>query len=216
MALAEFLRNIQTARNVLLPQTLPRGGALQPLDRDKLDWAQLKRTASRWLSPQTVAGYEPADFPSFFSSEHRDQLTAEVRAFRALAEATAGREPNDQELKSGLAYLMALSNLRDHLTLDDEGRALWLALQQSKISFPKFVLDIDYTLGADATGDPGIWIWVIVPDELDPDSDAFKQFVVWFPKVVRDALAKVGNDRLPYIHYRLLSEAAGLVSEDAA
>jgi hypothetical protein len=214
MALTEFLQNIQIARNVVFP-LLQGAGALQLPDRDDVDYTRLKQSAPRWLSPRTVAGYDPDDF-SAFSDEHRDQLTATVSAFRAVAGATAEREPTDGDLKSGLAYLMTLINLRDHFTLDDEGKAVWLALHQSKMTFPDFVLGIDYTLDTDATGDPGIWIWVIIPDDLDPDSTEFREFVTVFPKVVRDALTTVKSDRLPYIHYRLLSEAVGLVSEGVA
>ncbi|MBP3957980.1 hypothetical protein J8F10_22220 [Gemmata sp. G18] len=183
-----------------------------PPDRDELEYTWLKRSAPIWLSPRTVAGYDAGDFSSF-SPADRDQLTAQVNAFRGVAEAIADREPTAAELKSGLAYLMNFINLLDHLALDAEGRALLLALYRSRITFPDFVLGIDYTLDTDATGDPGIWIWVIVPDDVDPDSSEFRQFSTQFRKEVRRALAEVKSDRLPYIHYRLLSEAVGLMSE---
>jgi hypothetical protein len=211
--MADFVQNIQTARNVLLPM-LQGSDALQLPDRDQLDYAWLKRSAPVWLTLRTVANYDPNDFCSF-SEGDRDRLTAAVRDFRAIAEAVAGRDPTPQELKSGLAILMILFDLLN-LSLDAEGKALLLALYRTRAAFPGFVLGIDYTLGTDATGDPGIWIWVIVPDELDPDLPEFKQFVTKFPPIVRDALARIKSDRLPYIHYRLLSEALGLVAEDAA
>jgi hypothetical protein len=214
MALAEFMQNIQTARNVVFP-LLQGAGTLQLPDRDKLDYARLKRSAPLWLSPRTVASYDPDDFKSF-SEADRDQITAAVRHFRSVAEAAAGRVPTDNEVNSGLAFLMSFVGLLDHFSLDPEGKALLLALHQSKATFPDFVLGIDYTLGTDATGDPGIWIWVIVPDEVDPDSGEFRQFVSWFPKAVRSALAQIKSERLPYIHYRPLSEAVGLLREGAA
>jgi hypothetical protein len=214
MALAEFLQNIQTARNVVFP-LLQGASALQLPDRDKLDYARLKRSAPIWLSSRTVASYDPDDF-NMFPVADRDQITAAVRNFRSVAEAAAGREPTDKEINSGLAYLMSFFGLLDRFSLDGEGKALLLALHQSKNTFPDFVLGIDYTLGTDATGDSGIWIWVIVPDDVDPDSNEFRQFAAWFPKAVRDALAQVKSDRLPYIHYRPLSEAVGLLSEGVA
>ncbi len=214
MALSEFLHNVQAARNVAFP-LLQGAGALQLPDRDEWDYALLKQTARSWLSSQTVAGFDPNDFPEF-SAEHREQLAATVGAFRAIAETTAGREPTDRELKSGLGYLMILINLREHLSLDDEGKALWLALHQSKVTFPHFVLGIDYTLDTDSTGDPGIWIWVIIPDDFDPDTSEFWQFAAQFRKEVWGALAAVKSSRLPYVRYRLLSEAVGLMSEGIA
>jgi hypothetical protein len=212
MAIAEFLHNVQTARNVVLPQV---GGFPMPLDRDTLDYAGLKRSAPIWLTPRTVAGYDPNDFGSL-SEADRDQLTATVRGFRAVAEAVTAREPNEAELKSGFGYLMIFINLLDSLMLDAEGKALLFAVHRSKITFPDFVLGLDYTLDTDWSGDPGIWIWVIVPDDVDPDSTEFRDFSTRFRKEVSRALAEINNNRLPYVHFRLLSEVNGVVNEEVA
>jgi hypothetical protein len=216
MAMAEFLQNVQTARNIVFSHVLLHlGNAPLPAEQQKLDYARLRRTAALWLSPRVVAGFDPGDF-GFLPADQQDELVAAVSGFREVAEGVAGREPTHDEMKTGIGHLATIILLLDAAALDSEGKALMAAVHAAKTPFPDFVLGIDYTIDTDATGDPGIWIWVIVPDDVDPDSNEFRQFATWFPKAVRSALGQAKSDRLPYIHYRPLSEAVELMSEGVA
>jgi hypothetical protein len=216
MAMSEFLRSVQTARNMFFSQliSLDQSDPL-PADRSSQDWKRLRTTAPVWLSPRVVAGFDSEEF-GFLSVDQRAVLTEAVSKFRAIAEASAGREPTQDEMNRAIRYLIAIIGMLDEKLLDEEGKTLLIALTAATKPFPDFVLGIDYTLDTDATGDPGIWIWVIVPDDVDPDSSEFQQFSTRFRKAVRNALAEVKSERLPYVHFRLLSEAIEAMTEGVA
>jgi hypothetical protein len=216
MAMTEFLRNVQTARNMLFSQ-LSQFSQNDPFppDRPPQDWKRLMLTAPVWLSPSVIAGFDPKDF-GFLTPEQQAVLTEAVTKFRAIAEAVAGREPTHDEMNRAIRYLLVITGILDENLFDEEGKALLVALTAAKKPFPDFVLGLDYTLNTDATGDPGIWVWVLVSDDIDPDSNEFRQFASRFPQAVRNTLAEVKSDRLPYIHYRPLSEAVELMSEGVA
>lgn len=216
MAMHEFLRNLQTARNVVFPQLPPGVTLAPPTDPLAFDMAMLRRTAPVWLSPRTVAGFDANEFESF-EVKDREQLGKVVQGFLAIADAVAGRDPTDDELRSGIAYLTILVTVLDPLFLDAEGKALLLALYRSSILFPGFVLGLDYDLDNDWSGAPGVWISVIVPDDVDPDSDEFIRFSREFRKDVWRALREAKSDRQPYIQFRSLSETLGtVVNEEGA
>jgi len=215
MAMNEFLRNIQTARNVVFPQLPPGTTLAPPADPLAFDVAWLRRTAPVWLSPQTVAGFDANEFESF-KGQDRENLGKVVRDFLAIANAVAGRDPTDEELRIGIAYLTILVTVLDPLFRDAEGKALLMALYRSSVFFPGFVLGLDYTLDTDWSGEPGVWISVIVPDDVDPDSDEFIRFSQEFRKDVWRAMEVAKSNRIPYVRYRMLSEVTGPVSEEAA
>lgn len=215
MAMSEFLRNVQTARNVALFNQAAHYGSNPPTSGP--NYTSLSRAIGVWLSPHVVAGYDPGDF-GFLPAEAQSALRTAVGGYRDVLAAIVDREPSDDEMGRALDALSAIAAALGDGLLDTEGRALLKAVYAAngEQPFPEFVLGVDYTLDADWMGDPGIWIWVIVPDELDPDTGDFRQFATRFPKIVSGALMRAGSDRLPYVHYRLLSEATGLNSEVAA
>lgn len=217
MAMAEFLQHVQTAGNIVFSHLLVHLGDGPPLpaEQENRDYDRLKKTAVLWLSPQVVAGFDPDEF-AYLPSEERATLVKAVNGFRSVAEQARGHEPTPDEIKTGSGHLAAIIKTLGTPALDKEGAALMVAVHVAKGKFPDFVLGLDYTLDSDATGDPGIWIWVLIPDDINPDSKEFREFAVWFPKAVRKALAHVKSDRLPYIHYRPLSEAVELMSEGVA
>jgi hypothetical protein len=74
-----------------------------------------------------------------------------------------------------------------------------------KGQLPKWVHDLRFETGLDASGDPAIWIWVVVDDEageLDVISANFRaiqdQLVRW--------LKRIGEKRWPYIRLQTVSE----------
>jgi hypothetical protein len=217
MAMAEFLRHVQMAQNMVFSHILVhlRADSPLPAERETQDFKRIKKTARLWLSPQVVAGFNPDDFAEL-PTEQLKALETAVNGFRSVAEQAHGREPTTDEMTTAILHLGAIIKALGAPALDPEGSALMVAVHVSKEKFPDFVLGLDYTLDTDATGDPGIWIWVLIPDDVDPDSKEFREFAVWFPKAVRKALAHVKSDRLPYIHYRPLSEAVGQLSEGVA
>jgi hypothetical protein len=215
MAMNDFRQHVQTARNVLYAHLLFHIGFELTAEEQTADYDRIKRSAPIWLSPRVVAGFDPSEF-DFFSEGQRKELAEAVQAFQTVADEVAGRPPTHEEVKLAVGKLMKIIGILDDHLLDSEGKALMEAVYASKTPFPDFILGIDYTLDIDATGDPGIWIWVIVPDDVDPDSPEFRTFSSWFDKAVRTALTHAKSQRIPYVHFRLLSEAVELMSEGVA
>ena len=40
------------------------------------------------------------------------------------------------------------------------------------VSWPKYVMGVDYRIGTDSTGDPAVWIRLIVKDDVEIESPA--------------------------------------------
>ena len=215
MAMNEFLRSVQTARNVALfnQALVPGRNPLSPMP----NLAALRRVLTLVLSPRVVAGYEADEF-GYWDPARRTELTAAVTRYRELAEAATTRELTDEELTRGMDQLFTIVKLLDTDLLDEDGQALMRAVVEASGTepFPDFVLGLDYTLDTDWSGDPGIWIWVIVPDELDPESEEFSRFSSRFRKDTWRAMAAVKSVRIPYVRFRVLSEITDPVSEEAA
>src|SRR5438552_3798025 len=121
MAMAEFLRNVQTARNTFWSQLLALDESTPLLpERSPQDWKRLRVTAPVWLSPRVVAGFDPSDF-GFLSSEQQAVLTEAVTKFRVVAESVAGREPTEDEINLGIRYLIVIIGLLNEKFPDEEG-----------------------------------------------------------------------------------------------
>lgn len=209
MPIADFMRNLETAAKVLSSH-MDRLRASQTTD----DLDRLRASADIWLTPDLVKDFDPNDF-AFLAPEERARLTSKVDQFRALASRASGRVPEVEELLQGVELLNeVLKPLGEYIT-NPEGAAILTTLWSIKEPTPDFVLGIDYTLDTDATGDPAVWIWVIVDDGVDPDSEPFKQFVRAFPRRVRKALQKVRSERIPYVRFRLRSEVKDAIAGGA-
>ncbi len=202
--MGEFYRKIRTARNVAYRYLQP-GGDSEPRAGD--DWERLRAAAVLWLAPEIPAAFDAREFAPLPAAQ-RAELAAAVAAYQNVC---AGRPPTDDQMSAGLKELgRVVAALGETLT-DPEGLSLLAVLLRESGPLPPFILGFDYNLDTDWSGAPGVWIWVIVPDELDPDCEEFAQFTARFPRIVGSAFIRAGNDRFPYIHYRLLSEAIGVV-----
>lgn len=211
-----FLRNVQTAHNVLLAQFCVLDDS-NPLatKRSERDWQKLKATAPVWMSPKVVSGFEPSDFAQL-PAERLTFLTDAVAQFKKVAEQASGRTPTDAEVYTGLVHFMSMMTILRLASPDEEAEAIHVALLAAKKPFPDFVLGLDFTFGTDSTGDEAVWIWVLVPDEIDPDTKDFREFAKRFPRAVWNTLAEIKSKRIPYVHFRPLSETFESANEVAA
>jgi hypothetical protein len=216
MGRTEFLRNLQTAFNVLLAQFCVLDDS-DPLatKRSERDWQKLKATAPVWMSPKVVSGFEPSDFAEL-PAERLTFLTGAVAQFKKVAEQASGRALTNVEVYTGISQFMSILTIVQLESLDKEAKAIHVALLAAKKPFPDFVLGLDFTFGTDATGDDAVWIWVLVPDEIDPDTEEFREFAKRFPRAVWNTLAEIKSKRIPYVHFRPLSEAFESAIEVAA
>lgn len=79
----------------------------------------------------------------------------------------------------------------------------------AEAGLPDFVHDVACTLDVDATGDPAVWIWVILSDEKT-QGDAFAESTEQIRELIWTAFNKAQIARWPYIRFRSASEQAVL------
>ncbi|MBI3118971.1 MAG: hypothetical protein HYZ00_09820 [Candidatus Hydrogenedentes bacterium] len=84
----------------------------------------------------------------------------------------------------------------------------------NKADLPESVLEVKTEFDADATGDPAVWLYVIVSDK-EANSRKFSQSSLDILEKLREAVQQTGVDRWPYIRFRSESEQATLSEEDS-
>jgi hypothetical protein len=104
--------------------------------------------------------------------------------------------------------LRIIDILGPYLPTGAESEKVKQALEHARLP-EKLVLNWDFRLGADSTGEPAIWVWVFV----DPDVAAGEDFNTLASDVqrrVRDSLAEAGIARWAYVRFRTASEQRAL------
>lgn len=72
---------------------------------------------------------------------------------------------------------------------------------------PAFANGLRFQLDDDATGDPAVWVWVIVADEK-LESPGFQSEIEAFQNKVGDTLRANGIERWPYVRLEAVSDQA--------
>lgn len=80
---------------------------------------------------------------------------------------------------------------------------------------PPYVTELRYKLDNDWSGDPGVWIWVILRDDI-ADSADLRKYTRPVTSDLAQAVHNAGIDRWPYVHIRGQSEQAELDEAEAA
>jgi hypothetical protein len=201
MAREQFLENVRAAADYLSPAYYANGIRLNP---EHL--SDILREESFWLTPAAVEEFDPDDFGEL-SEEAREQLARDIQAFRAIAEqASAGKSPSkDQVREASARFISILSTLERHL----EGFDLYHALKRQ--AFPEIVRDFAIKIGDDSTGDPAVWVWVILADRA-AGSLAF-EILQEMRTGVNAVMRRLKIDRYPYIRFRTESEQRELEME---
>jgi len=138
-------------------------------------------------------------------------LKQNVERFLRVAEQVPPTKPatSSQVKEAAAAFRAMLKTLEPYLPTDDETQQIRKALRS--ISFPKnVVLTWTFEVGADSTGDPAIWIWVIVDDQAAKHEEFFTKTAREVEGEIRAALSAAGVARWPYIHFRTGSEQRAL------
>jgi hypothetical protein len=180
----EFARAVRTGRNLahrfLSAPSAPRAGA---------DWERLRAAAPVWLgAPARGAG------PT-------------AQRLRALAARIGDGPPTDAELAEGLEALASAAAALGDEPGDAEARAILAAVERAVGTLPPFVLGFDCTLDTDWSGDPCAWVWVLLRDDTDPDSEEFRAFSRKLGWHLWDATRAAGSARIPYSRLHTVSDA---------
>lgn len=73
------------------------------------------------------------------------------------------------------------------------------------ISLPHYVREVKYELDEDWTGDPAVYIYLILADELTQEP-GYQDDVLRVNQEVSNAVFASGTDRFPYVRVRTVSE----------
>jgi len=83
------------------------------------------------------------------------------------------------------------------------------------IDRPSFVTEIRHALDTDSSGDPAVWVWVVLEDDTADSDEFFERSEVVKTKIVQ-SLREAQIDRWPYVRFRGQSEQAELDRAEAA
>jgi hypothetical protein len=166
------------------------------------------RTAVSWLTPASVEGFDARDF-TFLSPSEREKLTACVEGFREVAEKVPADGPATQEqeheARSKLSCILEI--LRPDENPDVEAFRAAKVLENMRL--PHDVRDdVDRILrefDSDSTGDPSVWVWVILKDEAAKGPKSFER-AEQIKQFDDDTLFRHRVRLRPYIRFLTVSE----------
>jgi hypothetical protein len=203
MALDDFWQNAKIAASLVEPRVNADSSGLDPAHLHRL-----MRNAVIWLTPATVAGFDPCDF-TFLSPSEREELKTSVGDFRRVAETVPDDGPATKEqIQEALPKLRRiLEILRPDLNPDVDAFRAAKVLENLRLPYDvrddvaRFIHEFD----TDSTGDPGVWVWVILKDEA-AEGPGFFEKAERIRQFVDLALLRQGVRLRPYIHFRTVSE----------
>lgn len=166
------------------------------------------RTAAPWLTPASVEGFDARDF-TFLSPSEREKLTACVEDFRRVAERVPDDGPatQDQEDEGRSKLRCILEILRPDENHDVEAFRAVKVLENMRL--PHDVRDdvnrVLHEFDTDSTGDPSVWVWVILKDEAAKAPKSFER-AEQIKQFDDDTLLRQRVRLRPYIRFRTVSE----------
>jgi hypothetical protein len=136
-------------------------------------------------------------------------LQKSVERFLRVAKPVPPTRPatSEQILEGRAAFEGILAILQLYIPDPDEEKQIRQAL--NRVRYPDFVVTWYFELGEDWTGDPAIWIYVIVEDDA-PDRDGFRSAVRELRERIQEALKDSGVPRWPFVRIRRASEQRAL------
>jgi hypothetical protein len=199
----EFFRNLRTARNLFFHRVQS--------DHTGVNAKEIEQTLSHadfWLTPAAVAGFDDGDFPEL-SEASRAELGRNVSEFRAVAELVPIDAPASAKQSAGALknFMKILQITEPYLPTPDEVGRLREAMK--RVPFPAGVLTWEFEFGQDSSGDPAVWIWVVVEDAA-ADDPHFAAVSTRLQRTIHEELQRAALDRWPYLRFRTESEQRAL------
>jgi hypothetical protein len=208
MALQEFWTNVRIGARLIAPQVIA--------DSPRLDRASLESALRRgtfWLTPRTVEGFNEGDFP-FLANEERGRLAKLVKEFSEVTSTVSPTEAAPQ-----VAVELALPLFREILEMLDFGRygdaeAYRLGKQIEQMlhpHWPKEIAELRFNTGLDHSGDPALWIWVFLTEDVSKEDESFLKAARGLREILGPIARRVAPDRWPYPSFRPITEPAEAV-----
>lgn len=86
------------------------------------------------------------------------------------------------------------------------------AIRKASAELPDYVTRVVTEFGQDWTGDPAVWFYVILKDEVTSRT-TFYEDADKAAEVLRQAMIRTGTNRFPYVRVRTVSEQASVENE---
>ncbi|QGJ70670.1 Hypothetical protein PBC10988_23680 [Planctomycetales bacterium 10988] len=202
MSLRKFWQNVRLGASLLVPTVM--------VDSPHLSEGQLTTMladSDLWLTPRAVEGYQERDF-EFLEDGERAELTSHVNAFQKIAQQVPSDQPaTDEQHDQALPHfrkIVQILNPRKYADL----AAFKIGKQVERLiagELPKYVQELRFQTGSDSTGDPGIWVLVIV-NEKATDSKLFSSISRQVRDLLFGTIQDLEVDYWPYINFRSESE----------
>lgn len=190
MALQEFLTSVRIGASVLPPEVWE-----DPAHAPAEVATRAFQLADIWLTPAVVRGYADGDFAALPAAE-RERLREAVAAFRAVAAGVTPATP-EQVSRALPHFLTILDVVRPYIANRealDARRAVWQACEPYRDWAPAF----DSRLGFDWTGDPGVWVWLILNNDVDVTTRDTQLRIADVREAIDAQLVRAGIDRILY------------------
>jgi hypothetical protein len=212
MALQRFWSVIQNARSLFFGRVNESVDSGRRADTSSLMDA-VRQTADVWFTPDLVKDYDEADF-TFLSDDERTKLRQAVDEFRRLAAQSQSGPPSTAQIERGYDLFVMINNLiAPHLGEELDLRRIADATRS--VPWANYILGADYRIGTDSTGDPAVWIRLIVKDDVEIESPTVQAELARVRGAYREAIQKAGIERWPYITVRTRSEVKDLIGGSA-
>jgi hypothetical protein len=101
------------------------------------------------------------------------------------------------------------------VTTTDEA-AVAAVIDAVRPQFPPFIRDAVFQLRTDHTGDPGVWVWLILDDDTEIESRAIQAEMAPVRWAIFDRILESVPGRWPFLSVRLVSDQKELDARGAA
>jgi hypothetical protein len=203
MSLEHFWNNLSNAKNELdLVENIKRDLRQNPT-------ASAVIPTEFWPTPQAVEGFDRDDF-WYLPKDQQQQLAGLVEEFASIVRPMVhdfGTWKGEslkraEEILRSVMEIMELGNHRDAL----EFRVSKIVeLCRKRLKNGDDVSDIRFQIEEDSTGEPALWVWVILEDEATKGNRFFE-----ITRQIRSDLTRMlrayGVELRPFIHFRSRSE----------
>jgi hypothetical protein len=211
MGLQDFWMNVRKAAGLAAPLSI----ADSPRIDSEIIEESLRRT-ELWLTPHAIDGYCDADF-AFLSDAERARMAHVVAEFRDVVAKVYPTAPAPAQVKES-----ALPLLRDLVQMlefdrfaDPEAFRLGKQIERELEPYwPPELAELRFKSGLDATGDPGLWIWVFLNEEASREDQTFLEAAARLKGVVDPIARQIAPDRWPYLSFRPINEPEEAVASE--
>ena len=207
MALQEFWNNVRIGARMIAPQVVADS---PQLDRDFIE--RKLRAATLWLTP--ARSRDSTRRISRSSPRKRVRVWPNLSRNSALSAKLGPTDPAPREVvESALPLFLEILQMLDFGRYGDaEAYRLGKQIEQKlQPEWPKEIAELRFKTGLDHTGDPGLWIWVFLTEEVSKNDDDFLKAAQRLRAVLDPIARRVDPDRWPYLSFRPITEPAEAV-----